>query len=73
LNLTYFLYYSKKEDIKGVLIMKKLNNDINIKIILPFLLVLITSLSLVLILISQAMFPTDDLASMNKKEAWLSI
>ncbi|WP_313539375.1 hypothetical protein [Enterococcus sp.] len=49
--------------------MKKLNNDINIKIILPFLLVLITSLSLVLILISQAMFPTDDLASMNKKEA----
>lgn len=51
--------------------MKKLNNDINIKIILPFLLVLITSLSLVLILISQAMFPTDDLASMNKKEEWL--
>lgn len=51
--------------------MIKLNNSINIKIVLPFLLVAIIPISLIWIFISQAMFPTTDLASMNKKEEWL--
>lgn len=51
--------------------MGKLNNNINLKSVLPFFLLAMTFMGLIIFFIAQAFFPTADLASIEKKEDWL--